>query len=126
MADEAKRRGNGHEEERVVFEYIKSAHFRVIRADGAIGGVTPNGHIHFALYSERAAIPRKLVHKIEEGGKLGAPIPEETVAREGIVREMDVDVYVTIEVAESLCNWLEEKIKIVKERQAENTAEGQR
>lgn len=126
MAEEAERRGNGHEEERVVFEYIKSAHFRVIHADGAIGAVTPNGFIHFALYSERAAIPRKIVHKIEEGGRLGEPIPEETVAREGIVREMDVDVFVTVEVAESLRNWLEEKIKTVKERQAGPTAEGRR
>ncbi len=126
MAEEAERRGTGHEEERVVFEYIKSAHFRVIHADGAIGAVTPNGFIHFALYSERAAIPRKLVHKIEEGGRLGAPIPEETVAREGIVREMDVDVFVTVEVAQMLRDWLGEKIKIAKERQAGPTAEGQR
>lgn len=41
------------------FNYIKSAQFRVIHADGAIGGVTPNGFIHMALFNERAAIPRE-------------------------------------------------------------------
>lgn len=92
--------------DRLAFDYIKSQYFRVIRADGAIGSVTPNGHIHFALYSERAAIPRRLVQELSSSGELGALIPEATESRESIVREMDVDVFVTLEVAVALHQWL--------------------
>jgi len=96
---------------RVAFDYIKSTNFRVVRADGAIGGITPNGFIHFALYTERAPIPRRLVHEVKENGALGGPIPGEEVVRDAVVREMDTDVYVTIETAMSLHKWLGEKIE---------------
>lgn len=46
------------EGEKLNFHYIKSRHFRVIHADGAFGGVTAKGYIHFAFYNERGAIPR--------------------------------------------------------------------
>ena len=45
--------------EQLEFHYIKSNQFRVIHVDGGIGSITPKGFIHFALYSERLAIPRK-------------------------------------------------------------------
>ena len=101
--------GNGDAGNRVAFDYIKSQHFRVVRADGAIGGLTPAGDIHFALYTERHPIPRRLVHQMDEGG-LGAVLPNETVSRDAIVREMDVDIFVNIGVARSLHQWLGEKI----------------
>ena len=100
---------NGEAGNRVAFEYIKSQHFRVVRADGAIGGLTPTGSLHFALYTERHPIPRRIVHKMDEGG-LGAALPNETVSGDAIVREMDVDVFVSIGVARSLHQWLGEKI----------------
>lgn len=103
-------RGNGHQPDRVVFEYLKSQYFRVIHADGAIGSVTPHGHIHVAIYSERPAIPRKMAFARTDQGALGAELPEERVAREGIVREMDVDIIMSVAVAESLKTWLSTKI----------------
>ena len=109
MAGDENTRGNGDAGNRVAFDYIKSQHFRVIRADGAIGGLTPTGGIHFALYTERHPIPRRLVHQVDEGG-LGAALPNETVSRDAIVREMDVDVFLTIDVARSLYQWLGEKM----------------
>ena len=102
--------GNGDAGNRVAFDYIKSQLFRVIRADGAIGGLTPNGNsINFALYTERHPIPRRLVHQVE-GGKLGAVLTNETVSRDAIVREMDVEVFLSVDVARSLHTWLGEKI----------------
>ena len=104
------KRSNGRIGQQVSFDYLKSHHFRVIRADGAIGSVTPNGHIHCALYSERPAIPRHTVHEIQSDGKLGNEVTGETVSRGGIVREMEVDVFLTVDVAKSLVQWLEDKI----------------
>ena len=37
---------------RVRFHYLKSQLWRVVHVDGAIGGITPRGMIHAALYSE--------------------------------------------------------------------------
>jgi len=115
MADE--RRGNGGDQPAVVFDYIKSPHFRVVRADGAIGSITPNRHIHFALYSERLAIPRQIVNKINEDGTLGDEIPERRVAREGIVREMEIDIFLTVDVAKQLCDWLSKRISEIGSQQ---------
>ena len=115
MAGDKTSGGNGDAGNRVAFDYIKSQHFRVIRADGAIGGLTPTGGIHFALYTERHPIPRRLVHQVDEGG-LGALLPNETVSRDAIVREMDADVFLSIDVARNLHNWLGGKIAEWEER----------
>lgn len=100
-------------DDRVSFDYIKGKDFRVIRADGAIGGITPNGYIHFALYSERAAIPRRLVQRIGPDGALGEIIESETISRGSIVREMDVDVFLRPDVAKHLHKWLGDHIERV-------------
>jgi len=114
MADDPKaEKGNGDAGKRVAFDYIKSQQFRAIRADGAIGGITPSGMIHFALYSERHPIPRRLVHEVGTDGELGPSIDSETIARDAIVREMEVDIFLTPPVAKSLHKWLGEKISVL-------------
>lgn len=111
MADDSKsERGNGDPSKRVAFDYIKSQQFRAIRADGAIGGITPGGGIHFAFYSERHPIPRRLVYEVGEDGQLGSMIGSETIARDAIVREMEVDIFLNIQVTKSLHQWLGERI----------------
>jgi hypothetical protein len=91
------------------FNYIKSNFFRVVYTDGAIGGITPNGLIHMALFNERAAIPKELVHSVTQEGKLG-PIVE-TVSREGVVREMEVDVMLSPNAAKLIHTWLGEQLQ---------------
>jgi hypothetical protein len=97
--------------DRVSFDYIKGKDFRVIRADGAIGGITPNGYIHFVLYSERQAIPRRQVYAVSPDGVLGEMIQAETISRGSIVREMDVDVFLRPDIAKALHAWLEQQIE---------------
>ncbi len=96
--------------EKVPFDYIKGSDFRVIRADGVIGALTPNGHLHFALYSERLAIPRRVVHRLVDG-QLGEPIAEESVSRNSVVRELHADVFMTPTAATELRDWLNERIQ---------------
>jgi hypothetical protein len=118
MAKVGKKRKESQGRSEIKFDYIKSQYFRVIHADGAIGSVTPAGFIHFALYNERSAIPRQITHLVKPDGTLGERVFEETVGRETIVREMDVDVVLSITVAENLRKWLGEKIKEAKTLQA--------
>ena len=110
---------NGDADRRISFEYLRSHHFRVIRADGAIGSITPNGHIHFALFNERPAIPRRIVHEFNADGSLGELLPNETVSQGGIVREMEVDVFLTIETAKNIKEWLEGKIDEATKRESQ-------
>src|SRR5271165_1381549 len=68
----------------VAFDYIKAPDFRIVWVDGLVGGITPHGMIHCALYAERHAIPRRQVFKIESAsgqgtGLLGPEILERQI-----------------------------------------------
>ena len=123
--DELTARGNGDASGRIAFDYIKGQHFRVIRADGAIGGVTPCGFIHMAFFSERPAIPRRLVYLATDEGTLGEELPGEKVSRDAIVRELDVDLFVNLQTAISLREWLDRRIAELKNRTAPTQAKKQ-
>ena len=91
----------------VAFDYVKTADFRIVWADGGIGGPTAHGHVHLALYAERPAIPRRQVFKIDQAtSSLGPLIPEKTITRMAYVREMSCDLMMTPDVARKLGEWL--------------------
>jgi hypothetical protein len=92
----------------VKFFYIKTPLFRVIHSDGVVGGLTPRGYIHVAFYSERGAIPQTQTHTISPEGRLLDPF--ETEGKDGIVREMDVDVILAKQAAIDLRDWLSSRI----------------
>jgi hypothetical protein len=92
---------------RIKFYYIKGQFFRVAHVDGVIGGVTPNGLIHAAMFSERPAIPQTTEHELTGAG-LGLQVTQE--GREGFVRELDIDVMMTRAAAVNIKDWLEKQI----------------
>lgn len=89
------------------FDYIKSNQFRVIHVDGAHGGVSPKGFIQMAFFSERAPIPTRETYALEQG-KLGKR--KKVVQRDAIVREVEVETLIDLQVAKIIVRWLEEKI----------------
>ena len=93
----------------VRFFYVKNALFRVVHVDGAIGGVTPRGLIHMAVFSERPAIPQSSEQEITAQGTLGAERGKE--GKEGIVRELDVDLILSKQSATDLRDWLSARLK---------------
>lgn len=99
----------------VQFSYIKGNLFRVVHADGVIGSVTPRAQVFMSIYSERAAIPRTLVHELSnEGGEgLGRVVHTET--RGGYVRELEVGIMVDRETAVGLRDWLSARIRELEE-----------
>ena len=108
--------GDIKQEAQVVFEYIKDPMFRSAHADGFVGGLTPNGHIHLAFFSERSLLPKKHVYKLNSDGSLGPEVPDERASREPIVRDIQVDVVLTLLAAEGLKNWLDQYIKTLRSR----------
>lgn len=100
----------------VTFHYIKGPDFRTIHIDGAIGGITPSGFLHIAMYCERSAIPRKLTQEIRPDGSLGSIISSE--GKDGVARQMEIDIIVNEATAKSLKLWLDEKLVEFEHRRA--------
>ena len=103
----------------ITLHYVKSNYFRVIHADGAIGGFTPRGEIFFSLYSERAHLPDVAVQAVENG-QLGKEVIEQRKGSEGILRELEVGVVMDVNVAKSLVTWLEERIKVAEQMRSDS------
>lgn len=96
------------------FHYVKGPDFQTIHVDGAIGGITPKNLLHIAMYSERPAIPQQITHRIEEDGSLGKEIKRS--GKSGVVRQMEVDLFMTEDTARSLKVWLDEKLEAFEQR----------
>jgi hypothetical protein len=103
----------------IKFFYLKSPNFRVVHVDGGLGGVTPRGLIHLAVYSERPAIPQTQTLAISPEGKLGEQLGAES--KEGIVRDVDVDLMMTKQTAIEIRDWLDGRIKELTELEAGRT-----
>jgi len=102
----------------IKFDYIKSNQFRVIHADGVHGGVSPKGFIQMAFFSERGPIPKRETYSLEQG-KLGPRTKVEQ--RDAIIREVEVETLIDLQVAKVIVKWLGEKVE-----QAEKLAKGTR
>lgn len=113
MGDESDREASGRPPQ-IAFDYIKGNSFRVVHADGIIGGPTPSGNIHMAFFSERGPIPRREVRSINKDGTLGDLVSDQTVIRDAIVREVDIDVVMSPSVAENMIDWLQRVISEIK------------
>ena len=101
------------EKQKIPFHYIKSNFFRVIHADGAVGGVTPSGDIFFSLWSQRNPIPKLVVHELGEEGTLGEELLSERETRQGLVREVEIGVGMSPETARGLVEWLTKKLELI-------------
>jgi len=97
----------------VKFHYIKGNLFRVIHVDGAIGGITPQRQVFVSLFSERAALPTLIEYGISPDGVLGEEKLRE--GKEGLVREMDVGIVLSVEGAKQLAEFLQKQLQVLKE-----------
>ena len=85
--------------------------FRVIHADGAFGGVTPQQSLFVSFYNERLPIPKAIVHELSPEGKLGEEIRGERETRGDVVREVEVGIVLNLDVTKQLLEWLKVKVK---------------
>lgn len=94
----------------VTFHFEKSNFFRVIHVDGAFGGLLPNASgIQMAVYSERSPLPKMVVHSAQDGA-LGAEIIDKRVVREGVFREVEASLSMSLDTAMALRDWLSGRI----------------
>jgi hypothetical protein len=104
----------------VKFHLVKGNFFRVIHADGAIGGITPGREIFVSLYSERGAIPQLIEQSINADGSLGE---EKRFGKEGIVREIEVGVMLNADTAKRIAEWLVKQAEVIAASEPETASE---
>jgi hypothetical protein len=106
----------------IAINYIKSNEFRESACDGALGGPTPNGKLWVAFYTERFPLPRITRQKLRPADEPGAFMideksPAEPVeSREGIVRNVEFGLYMSLESAEQLHTWLGKQLQELKKQ----------
>ena len=92
------------------FHFEKSNLFRVVHVDGAIGSVSPSAQtLHMAVFSERTPFPRTVVQEVDQG-TLGREMLDKRVSRNGVFREVEVDLVMTLETATAVRSWLDDRI----------------
>ncbi len=93
----------------VTFHFVKSPQHRVIRVNGAVGGVSPQNEVMATLYVERPPIPESITHNVLPVG-LDSNIKRQTV-KKGIVREAEVTLSLDPMIAKSLALWLLKQVE---------------
>src|SRR5690349_10882143 len=104
------------------FHYIKGPWYHEIAGHGVIGGPTPAGKIWMAIYSERAPLPRMVEYDVappEPGSTTiqfeeHVAIPSNRETRNGVIRHIECGVYMDLEVAERIRDWLTRHIEQLK------------
>lgn len=92
------------------FYFEKSNFFQVIHVDGAFGGLAPTATaIQMSVYSERSPIPKEVVHQISNG-VVGPEILDRRVVRDGVFREVEGTLHMSLDVAISIRDWLNVRI----------------
>lgn len=91
------------------FHYLKGPAFRTVHADGVHGGLTPQGKIQIAVFSERFPIPKETVHEFAPPNKL-KELSAERVTRDGAIREIEVSLIMDPKTAASLVEWLSKRL----------------
>ena len=100
-------------------QYIKAQLFRVVHADGVIGGILPSGRgMNIAFYSERMPFAQTEIFELGANGEMIEPT--QTQRKPGIYREIEVSTSLDYETAHSLMDWLNKVVPVLKNIQNKN------
>ncbi len=91
--------------------FIKSSSFRVVPASGAWYGGDSQRNLHLTFFNERTPIPNKTVVNLNEQGAVVGEDLSKRVSKEGVIRELEVDVVLSIPAAVDFYKTLGENLK---------------
>ena len=94
---------------RIEFTFHKSNLHRVIKVDGAWGGIVPQGGVQMSVFSEVKPFPHTETYQIEDDGKTAHPIKQSS-RQNFVAREIEATLIMTPTVARSLADWLMNKV----------------
>lgn len=90
-------------------QFTHSSLFRVVRADGAWGGLMPNGNISMAIYTEHLPLADNVTYEVSSSGGAKEIGRKETPGV--VIREVEVEVLMSLGVATATRNWLDRFIQ---------------
>lgn len=93
----------------ITYKYERYDDYKIIYANGAVGGVTPRGEILFDLFIEFVGAPDETVHSVTPDG-LGPEIGR-TPEKPPFTRQSQVGVVMTPGQAKSLGYWLIDQVE---------------
>jgi hypothetical protein len=94
--------------QKIGVSYQQSPFFRVIHADGAYGGLAPNGHIHITFYSEGPARPQRSTLEVAAGR---IPVETPTESPKGqLFRELEASVVMDVNTGAAFYRWFSSKL----------------
>jgi hypothetical protein len=94
--------------------FIKGSNFRVVYASGAWFGGDAQQNIHLTFFNERTPIPQRLILNLNEQGTVVGEDTSKRVSKEGVIREMEVDVVFSVPSAVEFYRALGENLKALK------------
>ena len=94
--------------------FIKSPSFRVVHASGVWYGGDSQQNLHLTFFNERTPIPKKLVLNLDEQGMVVGEDLSKRDSKEGVIREVEVDIILSIPSAVEFYRTLGENLKVVK------------
>jgi hypothetical protein len=86
--------------------YEKNPLYRTIYADGLIGGITPAKGFNLTFYATRNPIPKSTIHEINSEGGVNPIGVASNDSKFGIIREIEVGVYMNKETAKDIYEFL--------------------
>lgn len=96
----AKARQEAEKPVRWIVVHQQKAHlFRVVHADGAWCSLSPANLIHLTFYNDRYPLPRSIQFPVNAAGVVGNEDPEKREMLKDWVREMEVDIVLSLESA---------------------------
>lgn len=106
---------------KIKFDYIKSNLFRTAHADGAWAGTNGYQNLVLSFFSERTPIPTQTVHPLTEESSLGDEILAERKSRDAVVREVEIAISMSLDVAKSLSTLLTSQIRMIEAAKADGS-----
>lgn len=94
------------EKAKIEIFYEKNPLYRTIYSDGLIGGFTPANAISLSFYATRNTIPKSAIHEIETNNTLSPSFTPGKDSKIGIIREIEVGVYMNKETAKDIYDFL--------------------
>jgi hypothetical protein len=93
--------------------FFRAPFFRTVQADGAWGRISPANSIHLSLFNDCGPLPAVATHKIRADGILTGEMNVSIPAGTDLVRQVEVDVVLSLESAKAVRDTLENFIKLL-------------
>ena len=99
---------------KISFRYEKHPDYRIVFANGAVGGTTPRGDIKFDLFIEYLEVPEETTHSVTPDG-LGPEIARKP-SSPSFTRQSQVGVIMTPSQAKALAYWLMGQADVIEKK----------